>query len=103
MAGLLDFEEDEEGYALHDLLADREVRWPLTVCMVLMALQQFSGINNAFNYSSTFLELNGLDPDVVTLIAVAMNVGNVLIVLVSSFFMDRLGRRPLLLMSVRRI
>ena len=29
-----------------------------------------------------------------------MNVGNVLIVLVSSFFMDRLGRRPLLLMSV---
>ena len=29
-----------------------------------------------------------------------MNVGNVLIVLVSSFLMDRLGRRPLLLMSV---
>jgi len=37
---------------------------------------------------------------VITLISVSMNVGNVLIVLVSSFFMDRLGRRPLLLMSV---
>lgn len=36
----------------------------------------------------------------ITLISVSMNVGNVLIVLVSSFFMDRLGRRPLLLMSV---
>ena len=34
------------------------------------------------------------------MISVAMNVGNVLIVLVANQSMDRLGRRPLLLMSV---
>jgi len=97
---LLDFEEEDESYTLRDLLGDRQVRWPLTVCVVLMGLQQFSGINNAFNYSSTFLEQSGLDPAVITLIAVAMNVGNVLIVLLSSLLMDRLGRRALLLLSV---
>ena len=146
--------EDTVEYTVRDLLSDRQVRWPLTVCVTLMALQQLSGINNAFNYSSTFLARNGLQPEVlapaqlepvdpppklstvhptpdilhptpytlhpdpvtsslhpkpsptpsrlqvITLISVSMNVGNVLIVLVSSFFMDRLGRRPLLLMSV---
>lgn len=93
-------QEDTQEYTVRDLLSDRQVRWPLTVCVTLMALQQLSGINNAFNYSSTFLARNGLEPEVITLISVSMNVGNVLIVLVSSFFMDRLGRRPLLLMSV---
>ena len=36
----------------------------------------------------------------VALAAVAMNVGNVLIVLLSTLLMDQLGRRPLLLLSI---
>ena len=53
---------------MRDLLGDRQVRWPLTVCVTLMALQQLSGINSAFNYSSTFLERNGLQPEVIALV-----------------------------------
>ena len=62
---LLEKEQTQE-YTVRDLLGDRQVRWPLTVCVTLMALQQLSGINSAFNYSSTFLERNGLQPEVIT-------------------------------------
>ena len=64
---LLEKEHTQE-YTVRDLLSDRQVRWPLTVCVVLMALQQLSGINSAFNYSSTFLERNGLQPEVIALV-----------------------------------
>ena len=76
------------------------MRRPLYVCVTLMVVQQFSGINNAFNYSSTFLKMNGLGDDTITTIAIAMNCGNVLVVLLSSVLMDRLGRRTLLLLSI---
>ena len=57
------------------LLMERSVRKPLVICLTLMAAQQLSGINNAFNYSSTFFAANGLDDATITSIAVAMNVG----------------------------
>jgi len=82
------------------LLADPTLRRPLFICLTLMAVQQLSGINNAFNYSSTFFVANGLSEDAVTLIAVGMNVGNVGIVLLSTVLMDRAGRRVLLLSSI---
>jgi len=61
--------------------------------------QQFSGINNAFNYSSTFLSQNGIAGETVTLIAVLMNVGNVIVTLIASSLMDRTGRKSLMLIS----
>ena len=82
------------------LLLDPTLRRPLLICVTLMAAQQLSGINNAFNYSSTFFVANGLSEEVVTWIAVSMNVGNVLVVLLSTCLMDRLGRRLLLLSSM---
>ena len=41
------------------LLLEPSLRRPLVVCVVLMAAQQFSGINNAFNYSSSFFLASG--------------------------------------------
>lgn len=81
------------------LFSDPRVRPGLIICIVCTLGQQFSGINNAFNYSTTFLTANGIDPGTVMVIAVAMNVGNVIISLVSAVLMDRLGRTPLLTMS----
>ena len=43
---------------------------------------------------------NGMSDEVVTWIAIAMNLGNVLIVLLSTVLMDRVGRRVLLLTSM---
>jgi len=75
-------------------------RWPLTIAIVLMVVQQFSGINNAFNYSTVFLKANGMDDQTVQSIAILMNVGNVLITALSVYLMDRAGRRALLLTSM---
>lgn len=82
------------------LLIQPSLRRPLGVCLILMAAQQLSGINNAFNYSSSFFVANGLSAEDVTSIAIAMNVGNVLVVLLSTCLMDRVGRRVLLLSSM---
>ena len=82
------------------LLLEPSLRRPLVVCVVLMAAQQLSGINNAFNYSSSFFLASGLSEGVVMWIAVCMNVGNVLVVLLSTVLMDRAGRRMLLLSSM---
>tara|TARA_B110001452_G_scaffold182222_1_gene153060 strand:+ start:551 stop:1243 length:693 start_codon:yes stop_codon:yes gene_type:complete len=81
------------------MLRDRSTRAGLKICMTCMAAQQFCGINNAFNFSSTFLTQNGISAATVTAIAVLMNVGNVLVTLLSVWLMDRAGRRVLLLGS----
>lgn len=72
---------------------------PGLVCFTLMVAQQFSGINNVFNYSSSFLRSVGLGEDDVGTIALSMNAANVAVVLLSTLLMDWVGRRPLLLAS----
>ena len=76
-----------------------EVRAALLISTCCAMAQQFSGINNAFNFSSTFLSANGMGTSTVTLIAVLMNIGNVAITILSAWLMDRAGRRSLLLYS----
>eukprot|EP00302_Diacronema_sp_CCMP2436_P010545 CAMPEP_0179902576 /NCGR_PEP_ID=MMETSP0982-20121206/40643_1 /TAXON_ID=483367 /ORGANISM="non described non described, Strain CCMP 2436" /LENGTH=571 /DNA_ID=CAMNT_0021801743 /DNA_START=19 /DNA_END=1735 /DNA_ORIENTATION=+ len=76
-------------------------RYPLLIAMTLMAVQQFSGINNAFNYSSVFLKANGMDDASVVTIAIMMNVGNVLVTLLSVYLMDRDWPRPCSVASAR--
>ena len=70
-----------------------EVRAALLISTCCAMAQQFSGINNAFNFSSTFLAANGMGPSTVTLIAVLMNVGNVFVTGLSVWLMDRAGRQ----------
>jgi len=82
------------------LLIDPSARRPLVLCVGLMAVQQFSGINNVFNYSSTFLAQRGLSQQECELVALLMNSVNVFVVLLSTALMDRLGRKPLLAASL---
>mmetsp|Transcript_35216 Transcript_35216/g.81546 ORF Transcript_35216/g.81546 Transcript_35216/m.81546 type:complete len:321 (+) Transcript_35216:870-1832(+) len=88
-----------KGGATFSQLLKAPTAYPLFISVCLMAVQQFSGINNAFNFSSVFLKANGMDDAAVQLIAILMNVGNVMITLLSVYLMDRAGRRVLLLMS----
>ena len=81
------------------LLRDRKLRPSLAITVVCAMAQQLSGINNAFNFSSTFLSQNGIGAETVSLVAVLMNVGNVFITILSAGLMDRAGRKPLLLAS----
>ena len=83
----------------YGLLRNTDLRASVRITVMCAMVQQFSGINNAFNFSSTFLSANGIGAETVTLIAVLMNVGNVLITILSGWLMDRAGRKPLLLGS----
>ncbi len=87
------------GSSIGALLSDKKLHPSLLITLVCAMAQQFSGINNAFNFSSTFLSQNGIDASTVTIVAVLMNVGNVLITLLSASLMDLAGRKPLILGS----
>mmetsp|Transcript_33939 Transcript_33939/g.89276 ORF Transcript_33939/g.89276 Transcript_33939/m.89276 type:complete len:377 (-) Transcript_33939:102-1232(-) len=76
------------------------VRKALYTTVLLMLIQQLSGINNAFNFSSSFLKQNGLSDETCTLVAISMNVANCIVTIISVLLMDSLGRRPLLLFSM---
>lgn len=53
---------------------------------------QFSGINNAFNFSTSFLKQNGLTDDQCALVAVLMNVANFIVTIASVLLMDKVNR-----------
>ena len=90
---------EKAGNEMYALLRDVKLRTSLKITITCAIGQQFSGINNAFNFSSTFLSANGMDAATVTLIAVLMNVGNVFVTILSAWLMDRAGRKALLLTS----
>lgn len=81
------------------LLREPRYRVSLRLVCVVMLAQQCSGINNAFNYSSTFLAAHGATQAQVDQVALLMNAGNVLVTCVAAFLLDRAGRKPLLLFS----
>jgi len=88
-----------DGGGLRSLLSDSVARRGLFICVTCHVCQQFSGINNVFNYSTIFLTSNGVDAATVVIISVLMNVGNVAITVVSVRLMDLSGRRSLMLVS----
>mmetsp|Transcript_86718 Transcript_86718/g.163502 ORF Transcript_86718/g.163502 Transcript_86718/m.163502 type:complete len:630 (-) Transcript_86718:182-2071(-) len=79
--------------------ADDAARRGLAIAVFIGAAQQLSGINNVFNFSTEVLQDNHIPEDTITIIAVAMNVGNVINSILASALLDRAGRRPLLLGS----
>lgn len=84
----------------HAAATNPAVRRASYVALTLMLLQQLSGINNAFNFSSAFLQAHGLDEGACMLVAIGMNVANVIVTIASVLLMDSAGRRPLLLFSL---
>ena len=62
---VLESDPHDDASSTWQLLSTPSLRRPLWICVVLMGSQQLSGINNAFNYSSTFFMANGLSEDAV--------------------------------------
>ncbi len=65
----------------------------------LAALQQFVGINVIFYYSNVLWESVGFSESDSFVISVATSVTNVLVTIVAIFLVDKVGRRPLLLVG----
>ncbi|MEU9092987.1 sugar porter family MFS transporter [Streptomyces sp. NPDC048428] len=81
------------------LLAPR-VRPALIVGLTLAAAQQFGGINTIIYYAPTLIQKTGLSASNSIFYSVAIGAINLIMTVVAIRLVDRMGRRPLLLISL---
>jgi SP family galactose:H+ symporter-like MFS transporter len=73
------------------------VRYALVLGVALAMLQQVTGINTVIYYGPHIFQLAGIASNEASILATALvGVVNVLLTLVAIFFVDRIGRKPLL-------
>ncbi|MEZ5789000.1 MAG: sugar porter family MFS transporter [Xanthobacteraceae bacterium] len=85
------------GYAI---LLKPQFRMPLIIGIALAALQQVTGINTVIYYAPTIFQFAGLGSAEAAIFAtLGVGIVNVALTLVALWLIDRLGRRPLLLIG----
>jgi SP family xylose:H+ symportor-like MFS transporter len=77
----------------------KSVRPAVAVGITLAVFQQFCGINVVFNYTSTIFESVGANLDRQLFETVAIGFVNLLFTLLAMWQVDKLGRRPLMLIG----
>ncbi|MEM1058291.1 MAG: sugar porter family MFS transporter [Verrucomicrobiota bacterium] len=94
-------EASEESKSDWSELARPWLRPLLIVGIGLGIFQQFSGINTVIYYAPTIFKMAGYESDSVAILATAgVGLLNVIMTVVAVFLMDRVGRRPLLLIGL---
>ncbi|KAM0888401.1 hypothetical protein ACQ4PT_028358 [Festuca glaucescens] len=78
-------------------LRRRESRPPLVIAIVMQIFQQFTGINAIMFYAPVLFQTMGFESNASLLSAVVIGGVNVVSTLVSIIFVDKIGRRKLLL------
>jgi len=78
---------------------DKAVRPAVAVGVALAVFQQFCGINVVFNYTSTIFESVGANLDRQLFETVAIGVVNLIFTILAMWQVDKLGRRPLMLIG----
>jgi SP family arabinose:H+ symporter-like MFS transporter len=82
------------------LLMDPRIRRPLVIAVVLSAVAQFSGINAIMYYSTRILTDAGVGIGTAFAATALVGLVNLLFTLVAVASIDRVGRRPLLLIGL---
>jgi sugar porter (SP) family MFS transporter len=80
-------------------LLDPKVRPALIVGLALAVFQQVTGINTVIYYAPTLLKNAGFGNNAALLANVAVGAVNVMLTIVAIWLLDRVGRRPLLLVG----
>ena len=78
---------------------EKSVRPAVVVGITLAVFQQFCGINVVFNYTSTIFESVGANLDRQLFETVSIGVVNLVFTLLAMWLVDKLGRRPLMLIG----
>ena len=79
------------------------MRYALVLGFSLAVLQQVTGINTVIYYGPHIFQLAGIASNVAAILATTLvGVVNVLLTLVAIFFVDRIGRKPLLYAGMQR-
>jgi sugar porter (SP) family MFS transporter len=92
-------ERAERGSRWRELLTPR-MRRVLTIGVGLAVFQQITGINTVIYYAPTFLNSIGFHPSNAIIGSVLIGVVNVAMTIVAMFLIDRVGRRPLLIVGI---
>jgi MFS family permease len=91
---------DRAGAARWRSLLSPSLRLVLAVGLIVAVLQQVTGINAVFFYAPMIFEQSGIGTDAAFMQAVLVGLTNVAFTVVALLVIDRLGRRPLLLVGV---
>lgn len=78
---------------------EKSVRPAVAVGVILAVFQQFCGINVVFNYTSTIFESVGANLNRQLFETVAIGIVNLVFTLLAMWQVDKLGRRPLMLIG----
>ena len=76
------------------------LRFALMIGLLLAVAQQITGVNAIYFYAPTVFEQSGIGTDAAFAQAVAVGLTNVVFTIVSMLLIDRLGRKPLLLIGL---
>jgi sugar porter (SP) family MFS transporter len=87
------------GARARDVLGPR-LRLALVVGLLLAVIQQITGVNAIYFYAPTVFEQSGIGTDAAFAQAVAVGITNVVFTIVSMLLIDRLGRKPLLIIGL---
>ena len=79
------------------------MRLALVVGLLLAIIQQITGVNAIYFYAPTVFEQSGIGTDAAFAQAVAVGLTNVIFTIVSMLLIDRLGRKPLLIIGLSGI
>lgn len=90
--------EAADQYRMRDLFSAR-LRPLMMVGLILAAAQQLIGVNTVVYYSATILHRTGLNASDSVLQAVSVGITNVVFTVIAVLLIDRVGRRPLLLIG----
>jgi sugar porter (SP) family MFS transporter len=91
-------EEAEEKGSWRDLLAPG-VRAMVVIGLVMAIAQQLIGVNTVIYYAPTILKLTGLSTGSAITQALSVGITNVIFTVVAILILDRVGRRPLLIVG----
>lgn len=91
-------ESDNSTVTLTDYLTDAQYRPSLIVSTGILSFQQFDGVNSIIFYGVNILI--GIFPDHAISINCLISTVNVVVTFLSAQYVDKLGRKPLLLTSV---
>jgi MFS transporter, SP family, arabinose:H+ symporter len=79
------------------------LRLVLTIGVVIAVLQQITGINSVFFYAPMIFEQTGIGVDASFVQAIAVGVTNLVFTILAILFIDKLGRKPLLVFGLAGI
>ena len=96
IASVKDTAREESKGSIGDLV-DRRLRPALILGVVLAVIQQITGINTIIYFAPTVLQEAGLGSSASLLALVIVGATNVIMTIVAIRFLDRIGRRPLLI------